>query len=404
MVNHLPARIACAAIGIVLITGCQRKGLQELVRDDLFSIQLGKMEDQMDLFQIDGAPQEHQTSVFMRDGQFYIANGSSAKVMTFTSYGDLISLIYNPATNPQPMLLTPRVSGDTVSTRSSVKFPFKDIGKIVVSSDSTLYVEDDVPDGKGVLDEKTGAWLGRVILRFDRLGNPTGYIGQEGVGGTPFPVIVGLSMTNRDQLVVVSRLPDYSWLAFWYSKDGALLYQISIDPRNLPTEKGVIPSLMEVIPDMKDPVLYLMIQYFKETIDPATHQQSSMENYASRVYTLSLKTGTYQSFVQLPTNPPRKEKSGFTTTEIPAPPNDLLGVSGNGFYYLLGFTDSNLYTLTILDASGRVRSRRYMVIEDSELLFRDVKLAPTGLVYGLLCNSDKAWTSWWRSDLLLKGD
>ncbi len=404
MTNHQRARIACAVLGIVLISGCQKKGLQELVRDDLFSIQLGKMEDQIDLFQIDGAPQEHQTSVYMRDGQFFIANGSSGKVMTFTSYGDLISLIYNPDTNPEPVLLAARTGEGTVSTRSSVKFPFKEIGKIAVSSDKTMYVEDDVPDGKGVLDEKTGAWLGRVILRFDRLGNPEGYVGQEGVGGTPFPVIVGLSITNRDQLVVVSRLPDYSWMAFWYSKEGALLYQIEIDPKNLPTEKGVIPSLTGVIPDMKEPVLYLMIQYFREAIDPATHAQSSMENYASRVYTLDLSSGAYKSFVQLPTNPPRREKTGFTTTEIPAPPNDLLGVSGNGFYYLLGFTDSNLYTLTILDPSGRVRSRRYMVIEDSELLFREVELSPTGLVYGLLCDADKARISWWRSDLLLKGD
>ena len=332
MVNQLPARVACAVIGIFCISGCQKRGLQELVRDDLFSIQLGKLEDQIDLFQIDGSPQEHTTSVFMRDGQFFIANGSSNKVMTFTSYGDLISLIYNPDTNPEPVLLAPGAGEGTISTRSSVKYPFKNIGKIVVSSDKVMYVEDDVPDGKGVVDEKTGAYLGRVILRFDRTGAPQGWIGQEGAGGTPFPVIVGLSITNRDQLVVVSRLPDYSWHVFWYSGDGTLLYQVQIDPRNLPTEKGVIPSLTGVIPDMKDPVLYLMIQYFRETIDQATHAQSSMENYASRVYTLSLKTGTYQSFVQLPNNPPKKEKTGFTTTEIPAPPNDLLGVSGNGFY------------------------------------------------------------------------
>jgi hypothetical protein len=404
MAKHIPARVALVVAVFCIGTSCQRKGLQELVREELFSLPLGKMEDQIDLFQIDGAPQEHKNTIFMRDGQFFIANGNSGKIMTFTSYGDLISLIYNPDTNPAPMLVAPRSGEETVSTRSSVKYPFKDIGEITVSSDKILYVEDDVPDGKGVRDEKTGAYLNRVILRFDRLGKPQGYIGQEGVGGTPFPFIVGLSMTGRDQLVVVCRLPDYSWQVFWYSKDGTLLYQVEIDPANLPTEKGVIPSLTGVFADMKDPMLYLMIQYYRETIDEATHAQSSMENYASRVYKLSLKTGAYESYVQLPPNPKRKEKSGFTTTEIPAPPNDLLGVSSNGSYYLLGFMDSNLYVLTILDPSGRVRARRYMVIEDSELLFRDIRLSPTGLVFGLLCDTTKARISWWRSDLILKGE
>jgi hypothetical protein len=79
-------------------------------------------------------------------------------------------------------------------------------------------------------------------------------------------------------------------------------------------------------------------------------------------------------------------------------------VSAGGYYYLLGFADSNLYSLQILDQAGRVRARRYMVIEDSELTFRDLRLSPTGLVYGLLVDQTKAHVIWWRSDLLLKGD
>ena len=64
-------------------------------------------------------------------------------------------------------------------------------------------------------------------------------------------------------------------------------------------------------------------------------------------------------------------------------------MSAGGYYYLLGFADSNLYTLQILDPAGRVRARRYMVIEDSELTFRDLHLSPTGLIYGLLVRPDQ---------------
>jgi hypothetical protein len=71
---------------------------------------------------------------------------------------------------------------------------------------------------------------------------------------------------------------------------------------------------------------------------------------------------------------------------------------------ILAYTDSNLYTLQILDPAGRVKARRHMVIEDSELTFRDLRLSREGIIYGLLADQTRAHVSWWRSDLLLKGD
>ena len=97
-------------------------------------------------------------------------------------------------------------------------------------------------------------------------------------------------------------------------------------------------------------------------------------------------------------------KSGLKTVEVPSPPSDLLGVSAAGYFYLLAYTDTNLYTLQIADPSGRVRAQRRVVIEDSELTFRDIHLSPSGIIYGLLADKSKARVAWWRSDLLLKGE
>ena len=71
----------------------------------MFSIPLGKLENQIDLFSSSGGTTERETHIFMRDGWFYVANGNSGKVMVFSSYGDLIFLLYNPVTNPAPVLL-----------------------------------------------------------------------------------------------------------------------------------------------------------------------------------------------------------------------------------------------------------------------------------------------------------
>jgi hypothetical protein len=412
-----------AVILTLLLIGCQKKEIEELMGTELFSLSLGKLDNQIDLFPPSSGNVEKKTSIYMRDGWFYIANGNSGKVMVFSSYGDLIFLLYNPATNPAPAFIKQvqvdtstggnttggapdNSSEDLVSTRGAVAYPFLDIGEIAVASDKSLYVEDAVTEAKVVKDGAHGVLLTRVILRFDRRGKPEGYLGQEGIGGTPFPYIMAMHVTSNDQLVVVTRLPQ-SWEVFWYSREGTLLYQVEIDSAHLPVaaEKSVTPSLVKIIPDMQNMFLYLTIYLYREPADDASRPNSNQaDTVISRVYRLNLKTRQYDSFVELPQNPPRKETAGLKTTEIPAPPSDLIGVSANGYYYLLGFADSNLYTLQILDQAGRVRTRRYMVIEDSELSFRDLRLSPTGLAYGLLVDQTRAHVTWWRSDMLLKGD
>ena len=94
--------LAAAAIITVLLASCATKELEELSREELFGLQIGKMDNQIDLFQINGVMASSKNGVHMQDGLFYVANGNSAKVMGLSSYGDLIFLLYNPEENPPP--------------------------------------------------------------------------------------------------------------------------------------------------------------------------------------------------------------------------------------------------------------------------------------------------------------
>ena len=419
---------AAACAGVLALSGCQRKGIEELVSSELFSLSMGKLEDQVDLFQFEGAMVEKETSISMRDGWFYVANASAGKIMVFSSYGDLIFLLYNPQTNPAPTILGPAdpnapdtaasgqagpgqgaggtdPSSTVVSTRGYVAYPFQDIGHVAVASDRTLYVEDAVAESKAVRDADRGVTRSRAILRFDRKGRVLAPLGEEGVGGSPFPFVSALYVTSADQLVVVCRLPR-SWEVFWYSRDGTPLYQVEISSDNLPArpEKGITPVLVNILPDLQAPVLYLVINSYREAEDTRSGTAPS-DAVTSRAYRLDLRSQQYlPGWVEFPQNPPRRTKLGLKTVEIPSPPSDLLGVSAAGFFYLLAYTDTNLYTLQIVDPRGRVRAQRRVVIEDSELSFRDIHLSSSGIIYGLLADKSRARVSWWRSDLLLKGD
>ncbi|MGA2641491.1 MAG: hypothetical protein ABSG21_11400 [Spirochaetia bacterium] len=403
-----PAVLAAVCLAAFVLAGCQRKGIEELVSSELFSLSMGKMEDQVDLFQFENAMVERSNSLSMRDGWFYVANGSADKIMVFSSYGDLILLLYNPQTDPTPTTLGPLDANAAAeaTTRGFAAYPFTDIGHIAVASDHTLYVEDAVPDAKAVKDTDRGVTRSRVILRFDRKGRQLGPLGEEGIGGSPFPYVSALSVTSNDQLVVVCRLPR-SWEVFWYSRDGAPLYQVEISNSNLPSrpERGITQALVSVLPDLQTPLLYLVISSYTDAVDARTAAAASNDAVTTRAYRLDLRTQQYRpGSVEFPTNPPHRIKEGPKTIEIPSPPSDLLGVSSGGYFYLLAYTDTNLYTLQIVDPSGHVRAQRRVVIEDSELTFRDIHLSPTGIIYGLLADKSKAHVSWWRLDLLLKGD
>lgn len=400
--------LSAPAIPILLglLGGCADRGIGELYREEQFTLGLGRMEDQVDLFQAEGGVMSGKNTVFMRDGLFYIANGNAGKIMVFSSYGDLIFLLYDPEDNPRPVSMN--TDAGVVSTRGAVGYPFRNLGQMTVDSGKNLYVDDEASAANVQADAATGVRLDRLVHRFDRKGSHVASIGQEGVGGTPFPFITALHATAKDQLVVVCRAST-RWLVFWYSAEGTLLHRWEADPTRppFPVDPGVTPSLESIFPDMENPVLHVMFHFFREVsakTRTAAKAASGMENYSSRIYRIDVRTGRVDSSVELPRAAVRKEKLQLKTVEVQGPAGELMGVSSKGSYYLLGYSDSNLYTLSVLESQGRVRERRYVVIEDSELTFRDLRLTPSGLLYGLLCDARRAHVAWWRSDSLLKGE
>ena len=364
---------------------------------------MGRAEDQLDLFQVDSADQSRRTRVFMRQGLVYVSNGSANKVMEFNSYGDILSLVYNPEENPQPVLLRANPDDGTVANRRAVTYNFTEVGEIAVTSDSRLLVEDRLAEERALFDENLGVSLNRIVLRFGPEGRLVDYLGQEGVGGTPFPFVSRLAVTQRDETVVVTRTMN-NWLVFWYDERGDLLYRVDIDLNRLPIPEEsdrTIPLLESIFPDQEEARLYLKINYYQESVDPGTGSAYGIETTASRIYWLNLNEGIYDGYVEIPEN----------VQVLPGPTiferseqrflYEFVGTAPGGHLYLLSREDEDRTQLLIMHVSGRVVRRRYLSLEEAEIVYRDFHVSPEGVLTGLLGFTDHAKVVWWRSDRFL---
>jgi hypothetical protein len=244
MVPLLVAALAAA----LTFSSCTGREAPSVDRENLFTLSIGRLEDQIDLFGLEGRPQALKTRLAMRDGIFYVSDGNGAKVVRFTSYGDLLSMIYDPETNPPPLTLKTEFDESDVVTRRAVSYPLNAPGEIAVDSRKHLYVEDRLPPDRRTFDADRRSLLDGVVLHFDADGHFLEYLGQEGVGGSPFPHIIGIHVSVDDEVAVVCRL-SAGWNIYWYDREGNPLFLIKIDKDELPVPKGreARPSLDTVI-------------------------------------------------------------------------------------------------------------------------------------------------------------
>ena len=367
-------------------------------RERLFTLGYGPAEDQLNIFQVPGADGSRKTRMAMRDGVFYISNGPAAKVLRISSYGDILSIIYNPATNSGQAIRQGRFGGS--SGRVATAWPLQAPGEIAVDSTGTIYVEDRMPKDRQVSDPATGSLFDKAVLRFDRDGNYRDYLGQEGIGGTPFPIILGIYTTSSDDLVIVSAMKD-SWLVHWFDPKGGLRNSLKIPRDALPRlagNEGLVASLEKIVPDSSGSAVILQVDYSREIIDPQTKSRSGMDYAGSWLYRMSLLKGSITDRWEIPPfqeNVPKGDDTG-TSVKFPLIPA-LLGVAGDRFFFVT-IDDQSRTSIAIFDRANKGMERFPIDIATDELYFNTMSLSADGVLSALLGTKYEARVVWWRFD------
>ncbi|MEI8092709.1 MAG: hypothetical protein WCG80_00695 [Spirochaetales bacterium] len=393
---------------LALLVSCAPAVPPLMPKQSLFKLELGTLDDQIDLFARAGLPSPLRNNFSFYDGLVLVANGNSRKVMEFSSYGDLLTLYYNPETNPVPSLLgTSDQSGNLalnpVKNRRAFPYSFNEIGTIGLSSTNQLYVEDKVPVERRVYDPgQSVVWESR-ILRFSKDGQFLDFLGQEGIGGTPFPAVERLTITLNGDIVVLSRTGK-GWSLWWFNNLGAPTGHLEVDRTHLPVPDSpgvtLLPQLETLYADWKRQEVQLKIDYFQETLDSTTKTPSGIQVLHSLVWIYDLAKQSYIGQYEIP-QLKRERAKGAAEDPLGDRPYQFLGLNDAGSAFFLSSPESQSQRFLVLSRTGDVQLERNIQLAGSDILFAQYAVSPQGILTGFLSDGTSAEIAWWRSDKLL---
>jgi hypothetical protein len=378
---------------------CAENNNSSIEREDLFSFGIGRLEDELDMFALEGARSMRKTALKMRDGLFYISNGNGEKIAQYNSYGDLLFLIYNEETNPPPMTLREKIDG-AVITRWAYRWPLHEPGYITVNSAKHIFVEDRLPPERHGFDMEQKTILDRLVLHFDADGKFIDYLGQEGKGGTPFPRIENIFTSIDDDLVVVCQLPAGRRI-FWYDSLGNQIYDIYFSNNALPIPSGrfgLTPSLdgVSIAPDERK--IYLKIDYYREVMDESTNTVSGHESDRSCLWMINAGDAYFSENIDIPFFESSSIVNNRKTTE-----NLLYSMFAvmNGGRVFLYYPIETGFSILILSTDGSDEQRRGIInVSNDELMYCTFDVSDDGILSALLATNYEAKLVWWRTDKL----
>lgn len=378
-------------------SGC---GLNRQVyeKETLFELEIGKMEKQLDLMLAPDPTRFVRDNYVNLNGLFYIANSRINKVMVFTSYGDLLSLYYDPLENPRPVTLTSSEESGVVSNLNAYPHEFENIGLVTVDSRKMLMVDEQVDRGRAEVDRESGIPLDRVIRRFNAYGEAVDYLGQEGVGGTPFPYIHSLHISKGDRFTVVCRNLG-SWEVYSYEPSGQLIQSLEFDEERLPSAtKERTAALENIYVDHDNSRLYLKINFYEKRFGKDDGPMGVTHFKETSVWVYDLTQRRFTLHFDLPKKEVQDEFSRQNREIL----YDLIGIDRNGNLFFIAPHDNQFYEILILSRQGRVIKRIRLGVDETEIYFNQFYVSPEGIVSGLFTYSDKVELAWWRTDSIVR--
>jgi hypothetical protein len=388
-------------LGVLLITGCGGGG-DALLREDLFLLDIGRLEGEIDLYNDIRTRPAQKTSITMTDGLFYISNASGQKITRYNSYGDLLFMIYNDETNPPLLDIEVMTAPEGPQrTRWAVPYPLQSPGAIAIDRNKNLYVSDMLTPDQHRADAAGNMLYDSLLLQFDANGMFVNYIGRQGVGGAPFPHIEQIFISADDEVAVVSAAGG-SRIVYWFSSKGELLREMTFTNDALPVPENREEALtlldgISVAPDER--IIYVKADYYREEFDETTQTRTGNVSDGCSLWAYSVEQNEYIGETVVPFYENVTVIQGRRRSEELF--YSLLGVLA-GREAVFSFPTPEGYAILLLktDGSQSARRRGFIKVGLEELEYSDFTVSANGIISALLSTEWEARVVWWRTDKL----
>lgn len=360
--------------------------------------------------------------LYMREGIFHILDPVSEKILRTSSYGDLLSVIYDPASAPAPSFgrladVSLGESSDAEAGREgryAAQTSFVQASRLSVDSAQRIYVADRLADpGMAVIDPLTGLYCDWIIRRFGENGRELQFLGREGALGSAFAKIASIDCLSDDSLVVVSNSGSLQTV-YRFSSDARLLSSFGIDSALLPIPLELLDSGKENSPSEKIHAdlegilpmidasgfnIILKINYYREVAGPEALGSIGLEDSGSWIFSMDGRTGSQNfGFRLAPSEFAGEEgellgiyKEGFLLASPQAYVEENAGGTGSG-----QSIPEERRTLRLLDHSGKALYSAEIRLPGEKGLLKSLRLSSTGQLYGIYLGESEVELLWWE--------
>lgn len=386
-------------LAAMLLVSCGVSRIQTISEEELFKIPYGNFEEQISVTDLNGVG-DCRFGIAMQDGFFYLINGESKKIMELNSYGDLLSLYYNE--DSQTAKLIEKSNRKALSVHHVIAYPFDYTGKLAIDSQKNVYTVCSIPVDRQEQNEDATMLYCNTVLRISRDGSSVDYIGQQGPGGTPFPYIKNLYITQKDELVVVSTSSDGA-VVYWFASDGFLKYMIPISLKSVPQIQGkenneIFCTIDNVIPDLQNYCLYLKVDYYTTFLDEESKVQSGINYVQTVLYPLDISMQRYGEGTVVP---PYEESIVVDYSRLTYKiPYDFLGVTKNGWHFFIIKTDDG-FNVEMIQPDTQKILRRHFTADHNQIMFDTMTVSADGIITALYLDKEIARVVWYRTDNLI---
>ena len=378
---------------------CYKENVQDMKREDLFSLSYGSFEDDINLSNIYKIPNNSVDSqILMKKGFFYISNSGSKKVLKLTSFGDLLAVYYNGEYNRMPDFINQK-KDDVLSTREAIEYPFNFPTFIAVLENKSVYIVDTLTEDRIEYDLEDNIGLRNIVLHFNEKGEFIDYIGQEGYGGSPFPTIDAIYSNIQNEIIVVCRV-NQNVRVYFYNNKGALVHKYSISTDSFPDiykeKKETYMNIDRLVPNGDS--LYVKVDYYVQEIDTISNVKKGIMYDKTMLHKFDRTTKTYINSVELPFYEDTEIRNGDT-------------IKIKRIYELIGITDdekcflmtpkNEVFALAIFDIKNN-KTYKHSLIVPSKTIYNNFYVSNDGILCALFADDEKVRVSMWQTNILLR--